>query len=206
MGNRNKARADADRSLFADCYLRTSYPYPRWLPIGVDSYSSYIRRREELDSEDADYWHLLGIAHLLEEDEEAAVNALSRAIAIRPDYAEAFRDRAYAYYRWMIASAPRDYYDECERDFDEAVRLNPKDPLTYNFRGWTQSSLFGNNNKAIEEFTMAIDLNLNKAEFYYSRGSAYSSVGSHKNAVKDYSEAIRLDPEWAEAYESMTSC
>ena len=201
-GNRNKARADADRSLFADVYRRSYYPYPRLLSIGEGNFVSHIRRREGLDSDNADYWRLLGIAHLLEEDEEAAVNALTKAIVLRPDYAEAFRDRAYAYDRWMIAGAPRDYYDECERDFDEAVRLNPKDPLTYYFRGWTQSSLFENNDKAIEEFTMAIDLNLNKAEFYYSRGSAYSSVGSYKNAVKDYGEAIRLDPEWAEAYES----
>ena len=202
MGNRDQARTDADQSMLADCYVRTSYSYPRWLPIGVDSYASHIRRQEELDSGNADYWHLLGIAHLLEEDEEAAVNALSRAIAIRPAYAKGFRDRAYAYYRWMIAGAPRDYYDECERDFDEAVRLNQNDPLTYYFRGWTQSSLFENSNKAIEEFTMAIDLKLNRAEFHYSRGSAYSSVGSYKNAIKDYSKALRLDPEWDEVYES----
>ena len=201
-GDYKSARADSDRSLFAYTHVRLPYPIPNWLSVRVETFMDFIRRREGLDLESAEYWHLLGIAHFLQGDAAGAVKSLTRAITIQPDYAEAFRDRAYVYYQWMLADAPHNYEDDCERDFDEAVRLNPGDPLTYYFRGWTQSALFQNDSRAIEEFTMAISLNFRKAELYYSRGYAYASAGSYEDSINDYSMAIRLDPGWDDAYEA----
>jgi tetratricopeptide (TPR) repeat protein len=43
----------------------------------------------------------------------------------------------------------------------------------------------------------------NLAWLYNNRGSAYSAKGEHYRAIQDFDEAIRLDPEFANAYNSL---
>ena len=38
------------------------------------------------------------------------------------------------------------------------------------------------------------------AEAYYNRGIAYGDKGEYDKAIEDYSKAIELNPEYAEAY------
>jgi tetratricopeptide (TPR) repeat protein len=54
--------------------------------------------------------------------------------------------------------------------------------------------------KAIAEFSKAIDLNPNLARAYGSRGDAYSSEGQFDRAIADYTVAIELDPNNDTAY------
>ena len=44
--------------------------------------------------------------------------------------------------------------------------------------------------------------NRRDAEAYYNRGVAYARIGQIDQAIKDYSRAIELNPEYAEAYET----
>jgi lipoprotein NlpI len=38
------------------------------------------------------------------------------------------------------------------------------------------------------------------AERYYNRGIAYDELGQHQRAIEDYTEAIRLEPDYDAAY------
>ena len=43
----------------------------------------------------------------------------------------------------------------------------------------------------------------NYADAYYALGNVYSSIGNYKKAVMHYKEAIRMQPEFAEAHNSL---
>ena len=67
----------------------------------------------------------------------------------------------------------------------------------------------GNYDKAIEYFTMAIELTPNNAIAYHNRGLAYLKTGSKytpegkaslEKAISDYSKAVELKPDYVEAY------
>lgn len=54
--------------------------------------------------------------------------------------------------------------------------------------------------RAIEDYTKAIELNPKFAEAYYQRGIAYRIKGDYKLAIADYTKAIDLKPDDADAY------
>ena len=58
----------------------------------------------------------------------------------------------------------------------------------------------GDNDKAIADFTEAIQLDPKNAKAYIDRGSAYINKGDNDKAIADCNEAIRLDPKNADAY------
>ena len=51
----------------------------------------------------------------------------------------------------------------------------------------------GKYNKAIEDFTKAIELNLDDAKLYYYRGSAHEKLGEYIEALKDYKKGIDIN-------------
>ena len=58
----------------------------------------------------------------------------------------------------------------------------------------------GDYQKAIDDLSMAIELDPADAEAYNNRGYAYGELGEYQKAVDDLSMAIELDPQLAEAY------
>ena len=56
-------------------------------------------------------------------------------------------------------------------------------------------------NKAIQCYTEAIELNPNYAEAYFKRGETYYYNDEDKKAIEDLSKAIQIKPNYAEAYE-----
>ena len=54
--------------------------------------------------------------------------------------------------------------------------------------------------KAIEYLNNAIKLQQNNASYYSKRGTAHYNLGQYQRAIEDYSEAIRLKPDYSLAY------
>jgi lipoprotein NlpI len=92
-----------------------------------------------------------------------------------------------------------DYYaskkdmDKAIKDYDEALRLDPKFGLAYVSRGM---ALAGKKDfdKAIKDYDQAIKLNPKDAYTFVFRGIAWSGKEDLDKALKDYDEAIKLDP------------
>jgi len=89
-------------------------------------------------------------------------------------------------------------------DYDEAIRLNPKDADAYFSRGNAYYSL-NKKERAIEDYDKAIRLNSQFADAYHNRGTTYCDLGQFERAIEDYDEAIRLNPKDAIAYNSRSN-
>jgi tetratricopeptide (TPR) repeat protein len=84
-------------------------------------------------------------------------------------------------------------FDKAISDYNEAIRLNPKDAIAYLQRGlaYVMKMDF---DKAIDNFSESIRLNPKDAITYCERGSIYDVKGEYDNAINDYNEALRIDP------------
>jgi hypothetical protein len=111
---------------------------------------------------------------------------------VRPVLAAAYRRFAgHAMIRGRHAGA----IDYCNK----ALALLDKDAWTYNQRG-AAYSMMEDFDKAIADYTRALELDKTLALAYRNRGSAYLSKGQHKEAVADCTAAIDLQPRFILAY------
>lgn len=68
-------------------------------------------------------------------------------------------------------------------------------------RGLIYEIGFDNHSQAITDFDLAIALTPRKtSEMYYSRALVYVALKSYQNAVNDLDQAIRINPQYANAY------
>ena len=54
--------------------------------------------------------------------------------------------------------------------------------------------------RAIDDYTQAIELDTDYADAYYNRGNACHNKREYDRAIVDYNRAIELKPNYAEAY------
>ena len=58
----------------------------------------------------------------------------------------------------------------------------------------------GNWSMAIEQFTLALQVNPQWEDAYFYRGYAYDELGQYQRAIQDYNKAIEIDPNDATNY------
>ena len=121
-----------------------------------------------------------------------AIKHYTKAIALKPDYAEAYNNRGAAKYSL-------DQHVEAIKDYDQAIRLKSNFAEAYNNRGAAKNSL-GQHVDAIADYNHSIKLKPDYAEIYYNRGNAKRDLGEHEDAINDYDQAIRLNPDYAADY------
>jgi tetratricopeptide (TPR) repeat protein/thiol-disulfide isomerase/thioredoxin len=119
-------------------------------------------------------------------DYEGAVDALTRALKLRPDWLAAIGNRADAEYHAK-------HYDEAIAGFTRAIELDPKRSASYDGRGLAYS--YSNRHaQAIPDYTRAIELAPSSAVAYNNRGWAYLETGRLDEALADLNRALELNP------------
>jgi tetratricopeptide (TPR) repeat protein len=120
-----------------------------------------------------------------------AISDYSKAIELNPDCSEIyFIERADCY-------AQHDKVDEALSDYNRSIEIKPSSDA-YLGRGKIYS---GNDlNKALEDFTRAIELNCDDWETYFLRGKIYEKQGNYELAEQDYSKSIEIWPDNGDAY------
>jgi tetratricopeptide (TPR) repeat protein len=90
-------------------------------------------------------------------------------------------------------------FNQAIADYDEAIRLNPKDAAVYINRGnaWYAKQEY---DQAFADYNEAIRLDPKNAIAYRNRGDVWYVKQAYDQAFADYNEAIRLDPKDAMAY------
>lgn len=90
----------------------------------------------------------------------------------------------------------RKQYLEAAASFEAAVKLDPKLPAAYYYRGRSQTD----NKLGLADLTKAIALKPDYAEAYYQRGLIHDLDSHAALALVDYNKAIQLNPRYIEAY------
>ena len=123
---------------------------------------------------------------------EDAVQAYSRVIELKPDYAEAYYNRGNA-----LEELGR--LAEALENYDKAIELKPKLVEAYSNRGNVLQKL-GQLAEAVKSCNKAIGIRPNLAEAYNNRGIALQKLGQLKKGIESYDRVIELKPDYAEAY------
>ena len=146
---------------------------------------------------------------------ESAIEDLSKAIALTPDFALAYLLRANARYLSrnirsdepsetaasrtgvpkLVAGAPRIAGTNAIRlaiaDLDSVIALSPLSPIPH-FNKGVMLAQEGDNAAALQAFTRAIELRPDFGEAYFNRGYVYLSLGNRDAAFADLSRAGQL--------------
>lgn len=150
---------------------------------------------------------------------EKALEDLNKSIAFNPDLNEAYASRGEA--RVKLQSD----FQAALTDFDRAIALGYNNPNLYRYRGQAYFRL-NQRNQAVEAYLKAseiptgnveltseassiriaaldeaIDFGLSDGRLYQQRGTLYRLRGSYNSAITDFTEAIRLNPQQASAFE-----
>jgi tetratricopeptide (TPR) repeat protein len=83
------------------------------------------------------------------------------------------------------------FYARAMKEFDEALKLEPKNRWFWHERGYLYLHL-GEHKKAIDAHTTAIELNPLDAELYERRGQSYEALGLLDEAKADQARAVEL--------------
>jgi tRNA A-37 threonylcarbamoyl transferase component Bud32/Flp pilus assembly protein TadD len=155
---------------------------------------------------------------------DRAIEAYSKALSIRADYAPATGQRGNAWLNKAAALAARDQdaapaYERALADFNETLSRDPDEFETYTQRGLAHAGIAVANahagretkerfDSAILDFTKALSFDKENVRALYSRGLAWRSRGDHEeprvkhyeHAVADFRAARTKDPRHLEAW------
>jgi aspartyl protease family protein len=150
-------------------------------------------------------------AHVLAADDReecATTGSLDRSIAacarVIANDAETAANRAAAYKNRGNAYYSRKDYDRAIADYNEAIRLDPSQTLTYHVLAYVNRGIAAFDRKdydrAIADFSEAIRLDPKFAVAYNRRGLAYLNKRDLDRAFTDFNEAMNLNPNLSAAY------
>ncbi len=170
----------------------------------------------------------LGNALAARDEVSEAMQHYDRAIELKPDYIDAYNNRAATwnrqglwdrsiadstralelrpelaeawYNRANARNAQREYQHAIE-DATQAVKLRPDFAAAWNTRGLAYLNR-ADAALAVADFSRAIELEPGLASAWYNRNLAWSSQGEFAKAVVDCTRALELSPNFAEAYSS----
>jgi tetratricopeptide (TPR) repeat protein len=95
-----------------------------------------------------------------------------------------------------IILAAQERYQEALNDYNRAMAMMPELPEPYVGRG-NLLFLADSFDLAVADYNKALELNLGRKHIaIFNRGMAYEKLGKTSEAKADYSEALRLMPDW----------
>ena len=126
---------------------------------------------------------------------EAAIASYTKAIRLKPDYAE-------AYYNLGNAQKETNRVDDAVMSYTKAIEFRPGYVYALSNLGNIFNQL-GRYDDAIINYNKAIELQPDYAEAHYNLGNALKELGQHEEAIVSYNKAIEHNPRYIEAYNNI---
>lgn len=134
----------------------------------------------------------LSIAYAKMERYEEALVICNKAIALKPDFAEAYTNRGDVLY-WM------GLLDDAIESCNKAISLRPDSATAYSIRGNSMKKL-RRLDEALANYDIAIELKPDFYEVYFNRGNVLKEFKRLDEALGSYDKSIGLKPNFSAAY------
>lgn len=151
------------------------------------AYDLYVRGKVKVGSENR-------------EDTEAAIKVLEEAIAIDPNFAEAYAQLARGYntmaFKYSSDSDRKRYHENAEVAIEKALALNPNLAEAHFARGlilWTNTKRFPHE-QAIQSYKRSLTLDPNLDETHHQLSLVYSHIGLVDEAEQSVKKALEINP------------
>lgn len=123
-------------------------------------------------------------------DLQEKINLYTKAIALKPDYVDAYHYRG-------NAKCGLGRYKEAIEDYNKAIALKPDYEKAYNNRGSAKDEL-GKYQEAIEDYNKAIAFKPDYALAFFNKALVYAHLKNKNQILSSLQEAIRLDSQLKE--------
>ncbi|MCZ6743022.1 MAG: tetratricopeptide repeat protein [Alphaproteobacteria bacterium] len=139
--------------------------------------------------------HLLGVVKLQDGDAAAAVELIGKAIALKPDYAEAHNN---------LGNALKDLErpEEAVAAFRKAAELKPDYAEAHNNLG-NMLKIQGRLDEAMAAYRKAVELKADYAEAFYNLALVLVAQGNPADAEAAYLKALTVKPNFTAAYNDL---
>ena len=134
----------------------------------------------------------LGVALMAANKIDESIDNFSRAIQIKPDFAEAHNNMG-------IAFEKHGNFTEAVRHYREALRIKPDYAEAHNNMGIALEKQ-GNFSEAIRHYREALQISSKYASAHNNLGNAMAQQGNFETAVYHYQEALRINPNYVRVY------
>ena len=164
------------------------------LCIDLEDYGlaeEHLRRLENKFSNKIEILYKLGELNHIQKKYDNAIKYFSSAISKIENSDKKFW---YLYYSRGMSYERSSNWKLAEKDFLFALDLNPDQPLTLNYLGYSWIDLGKNIDEAHKLISRAVKLRPNDGYFVDSLGWAYYRMGEYKKAVLELEKAVSLVP------------
>jgi tetratricopeptide (TPR) repeat protein len=146
----------------------------------------------------ANEWFEKGLRHTVGNEEDRGIQEYTNAIALNPDYAEAYNNRGIAYYNRGLDTSDQGQFEQAVKDFRKVIVLKPGSYSAY----FAQGAIYiyqEEYDKAIGELNKAIAMDPDEDVAYVGRGFIYMQEKSKypAKAVADFSKVIARGGIWS---------
>ncbi len=129
---------------------------------------------------------------------EEAIVSFDKALAVKPDYHEAWNNRGTA-----LSALGRK--EEAIESYDKALAVKPDDHEAWNNRGTALYEL-GRKEEAIASYGKSLAVKPDLHAAWYNRGLALYELGRYGEAIESYDKALQIKPDFANAYYNKACC
>lgn len=143
----------------------------------------------------ANEWFEKGSIYNLNYEHDQAIEAYTNAIALNPNYLEAYERRGIAYYNKGLLQNDKLLFDRAVDDFKKLALVKPNTLAG----AWAQGVIdFSQNQyaKALASFNKAVSYNPESELGYIGRGVTYAAMKHFDRALEEYSRAIAAKGFW----------
>lgn len=151
------------------------------------AYDLYVRGKVKVGSENR-------------EDTVAAIKVLEEAVAIDPNFAEAYAQLARGYntmaFKYSADSERKRFHENAEVAIEKALALNPDLAEGHFARGlilWTNTKRFPHE-QAIQSYKRSLSLDPNLDETHHQLSLVYSHIGLLDEADESVGKALAINP------------
>ena len=153
-----------------------------------------------------------GVAFRIRGGLQRALADLNRAIELAPSLAPIYANRGIVYQLMdEVDQALADFNRasclyvhgrarSCARRLQPRARARSQQPRFFYLNRGAVYQRLKDKDRALADYTRAIELQPNNAMAYTNRGVLYELEGDHERAILDFDRAVELDPKLARAY------